>query len=191
MVSRVWILLFFIIAGKSANACQCPVSGLSLNECEKYELIFKGKVISAKTCDNTPGLAIFEVLELFKGNSEKKIKVYFNCENDCSKGFLVGEEWIIYTRYKQIDNAQMDWCSRSRKYFRFDKEDYYSVLYGNDYDDELNFLRTNLGNHRIMEKKQHPEERNRKPTLNESILILISSLAAIVLFYYLFNKFVK
>jgi hypothetical protein len=190
LLRRAFVSLFVFLVF-AVEACQCPPSVLSLKECEKYEIIFKGKVVSAKTCDTRPGEAIFEVSELFKGNTEKKFRLYFTCKDDCAREFAVGDEWIIYTRYKQIDNAQMDWCSRSRKYFRFDKEDYYTELYGNDYDDELTFLRSTLGNHRVMEKKQVSEERNKKPNVTESIYILISSLGAIILFYFLINRFLK
>lgn len=181
----------FVLLVFSAEACQCPPSVLSLKECEKYEIIFKGKVVSSKTCDTKPGEAVFEISELYKGNSEKQFRLYYTCKDECAREFAVGDEWIIYTRYKQINNAQMDWCSRSRKYFRFDKEDYYTVLFGNDYEDELSFLRSNLGNHRVMEKKQVSEERNKKPNVTESIYILISSLLAIIGFYFLINRFLK
>lgn len=190
---RLSILLSVIFALRSFSAlsCTCPPTTLSQQECDKYEVIFKGKVKRVKTCDTKPGEAVFEVTELYKGNTEKEFKVYFDCKDECAREFGVGEEWIVYTRYRQIDNAEMDWCSRSRKYFRFDKEDYYTVLYGNDYEDELNFLRKNLGNHRVMEKKQVAEERNKKPTVSQSIYILIGSLGAIILFYFLVNRFLR
>ena len=143
-------------------------------------------------CGDKFGEAIFEVEELYKGNSEKNFKVLFKCKVDCAQKFLVGDEWIIYSRYKQLDNALMDWCSRSRKFFKIDKEDFYTYTYGNDYEDEVSFLRKNLGLHRtLIEQKSQIDGRNIKPSINQTILILIISVGAIVLFYYLFNKFFR
>lgn len=75
--------------------------------------------------------------------------------------------------------------------FRNDKEDYYLVLYGNDYDDELAFLRKNLGTHRLLKDMQVSESRNEKPGVMQSAIILISSLLVLILFYYLFNRFFR
>lgn len=174
------------------KACQCPLTQLSLEECNKYEVIFKGKIVKVIECDNKFGEALFEVQELYKGNSEEKFKVLFECKVDCAQKFSVGDEWIIYSRYKQLDNALMDWCSRSRKFFKIDSEDFYTYTYGNDYEDELVFLRKNLGLHRtLVEKKSQIDGRNIKPSINQTILVLLISVGAIVLFYYLFNKFLR
>jgi hypothetical protein len=192
LFSRFIFLLLFNLFFNSAISCECPLSTLGMEECNKYEIIFKGKVLSVKDCGNKFGEAIFEVEELFKGNATKKFKVLFECGQECSAKFTPGDEWIIYTRYKQMENALMDWCSRSRKFFKIDKLDFYTTTYGNDYDDELKFLRSELGNHRLLaDNLTRVEERNKLPTSNETILIFISSLAAIVLFYYLFNKFFR
>jgi hypothetical protein len=184
-------LFLFSLAVFYSPACQCPLTRLGLEECAKYEIIFKGKIVSVVDCKDKFGEAMFEVQELYKGNVTKEFKVLFECDVECAQKFSVGEEWIIYSRYKQIDNAKMDWCSRSRKYFKIDKEDFYSVTYGNDYYDEVKFLREKLGLHRLLVQKSQIGNRNELPDKNQMVIILLCSLAAIVLFYYLFNKFVK
>jgi hypothetical protein len=191
--TRVFVLgLLLFLYSSPAEACQCPLTQLSIDECNKYEIIFKGKIVSVIDCKDKFGEAVFEVEELYKGNSEERFKVLFECHVECAQKFSVGDEWIIYSRYKQLDNALMDWCSRSRKFFKIDKEDFYTYTYGNDYEDELAFLRKNLGLHRtLVEQKSQIDGRNIKPNINESIVIVLISLGAIVLFYYLFNKFFK
>ncbi len=185
-------LIFFVLLSAYAQACQCPPTKLSLEECDKYEIIFKGKIVSVKDCGNKFGEAIFEVEELYKGNATKQFEVLFECQVACAQQFYAGDEWIIYSKYKQLENAMMDWCSRSRKYIKNEKEDFYTLNYGNDYDDEVKFLREKLGNHRLLlQTTTRVEERNKLPNTNEIILILISSIAAIILFYFLFNKLVK
>ncbi len=136
--------------------------------------------------------AIFDVEELYKGKALKSFKVLFDQNEECAQTLTAGQEWIIYGRYKQIDNIQMDWCSRSRKHFALNAEDFYTVTYGNDYDDELKFLRQNLGVHRVLAGSEYNTGgRNTLPTLTQSILILISSVLVLLLFYYLFNRFFK
>ncbi len=186
------LLLFFFLWNTCGKACQCPLTLLSLEECAKYEIIFKGKILQVVNCDHKFGEAVFEVQELYKGNATREFKVLFDCNEECVQKFNPGDEWIIYSRYKQIDNAKMDWCSRSRKYFKIEKEDFYTVTYGNDYYDEVKFLQEKLGIHRVLvEHKSQIDNRNIKPNTTQMLVILISSLAAIVLFYYLFNKFFK
>src|SRR5690606_9929891 len=126
------------------------------------------------------------------GNAEETIAVQFNCSDDCAVGFREGDEWIIYSRYRQVNIALMDWCSRSRRFFRHEKEDFYTVNFGNDYTEELTFLTTELGLHRLLKKKDDQSgKRNRLPDLTESILLVIASIVAIVLFYALFKKFFR
>jgi hypothetical protein len=186
------IILFFSFNFSYTYACQCPLSRLSLEECNKYEIIFKGKILEVVDCKDKFGEAIFEVQELYKGHATEKFKVLFECDVECAQKFSPGDEWIIYSRYKQIDNAKMDWCSRSRKFFKIDKEDFYTVTYGNDYYDELKFLREKLGQHRLLvENKMKSGNRNDLPDRSQTVIILLCSLAGIILFYYLFNRFTK
>lgn len=174
-------------------ACQCPLTTLSIQECDKYDVIFRGKIISNSGCVNKNGEAVFEIIELYKGRVNATFKVLFECEVECAQSFNVGEEWIIYTNYKQADNAKMDWCSRSRKYIKNEKEDFYAVTYGNDYDDELKFLRDNLGTYKVMKNREENQagKRNIIPSKTQLIITLFISLAVVILFLQLFKKFFK
>ena len=185
-----YFFAFFLFAFYSVKACQCPLTTLSEAECDKYSVIFKGKVISVKNCEQNFGEAIFEVEELYKGDVTKRFKVLFECGGECAKGFNAGEEWIIYSNYKQVNSVMMDWCSRSRKYFKIAKEDYYTSTYGNDYDDELAFLREKLKLHKISELIENAAgERNLRPNMTQTIILLVCSLSAMILFYWLFRKY--
>jgi hypothetical protein len=172
-------------------ACECPPTELSRKECDKYEVIFKGKILSVVDCDHKFGEVVFEVEELYKGNTAGKFKILFECKVPCAQKFSPGEEWIIYTRYKQIDNGKMEWCSRSRKFFRNANEDFYFMNYGNDYDDEVKFLRTNLGVHRVLDTQETVQNRNIRPNTTQTLAILLISIAVILAFYFLFNRFFK
>lgn len=190
--SLTFLILTFLIFNISSKACQCPLTALSMEECNKYDIIFKGKILSVKDCGDKFGEALFEVEELYKGVVAKEFIVLFECNVECAMKFNPGEEWVIYSNYKQVDKALMNWCSRSRKYFRNEKEDFYTVNYGNDYFDEVKFLREKLGNHRPLANQANLEaNRNQLPDKTQFIVILICSLSGIILFYWLFNKFFR
>ncbi|MEO6302712.1 MAG: hypothetical protein ABIP51_06035 [Bacteroidia bacterium] len=187
----VFIFLFFIKT-VFTYACQCPLTGLNVAECDKYEIIFRGKIVSVTPCDNKFGIATFEVEELYKGITAKQFKVLFECGVECAVGFNEGEEWVIYSKYKQVDKALMDWCSRSRKYFKNVKEDFYAVTYGNEYFDEVKFLRENLGLHRTRKETTTVDaNRNQLPNTNQTIILGLCSIVAVLLFYWLFKKYFK
>jgi hypothetical protein len=189
------VLLFTAILlsfSEYALACQCPPTSLSMEETEKYEVIFRGTIQKVTPCGDRPGEALFRIEELYKGNAEARFAVQFDCDDECAVGFKEGEEWIIYSRYRQVNVARMDWCSRSRKFFRHEREDFYKVNYGNDYFEELRFLREKLGLHRVIEKKdQQDGHRNRLPDMRSAILLVLVSVAGILLFYYLFRRFFR
>lgn len=190
--SRAVLVILFCLGLFYSKACQCPLTRLGMEEVNKYDIIFKGKIISVVNCDHKYGEAVFEIEELYKGNTTKTFKVLFECDVECAMAFNAGDEWIIYSKYKQIDNALMDWCSRSRKFFKNDKEDFYTINYGNDYYDEAKFLKEKLGIHRFLVDKGTAEgNRNLAPTKNQTIIMFICSISAVLLFYWLFKKFFK
>lgn len=193
--SPIFLLIscFIILNWSFALACQCPLTTLSKEECNKYDIIFRGKVKSNSTCVDKNGEAAFEILELYKGRVNVTFKVLYECEVECAQVFNAGEEWIIYTNYKQADKAKMDWCSRSRKYFKHEKEDFYTATYGNNYDDELTFLRKNLGTYKVMKEREENQagKRNIIPSQTQLIITLFISLAVVILFLQLFKKFFK
>jgi hypothetical protein len=175
------------------HACQCPTTKLGMDEANKYDLIFRGKIDSVSSCTDKKGHAFFRILELYKGIATERFEILTDCDVECAQVLNAGEEWIIYANYKQAINAKLDWCSRSRRFIKNQKEDFYTVNNGADYDDELKFLRENLGLHKPLKpiENQRVGEPNKLPTQKEFIVYLLLSIVGMVLFYYLFNKFFK
>lgn len=191
-ITAILSALIMLFAVRHAAACQCPPTTLSAAEAAKYEIIFRGKVERVTPCGDRPGEAVFRVAELYKGNATETFTVQFGCDDPCAVGFHETEEWIIYSRYRQVNLARMDWCSRSRRFFENENHDFYKVNYGNDYMEEVLFLRENLGLHRLLhENDPYSGNRNRLPDNRESILLVVCSIAGIVLFYFLFRKFFR
>jgi hypothetical protein len=172
-------------------ACQCPLTSLTDKELAKYDIIFKGSIKSIKLNKETSE-AIFTISELYKGIIAQDFKIIFNDDDVCKLELRVGDEWIIYTSYYQIDNAKLDFCSRSRKYIKNIKEDFFAETTGISFDEELRYLQTNLGLHKLLKNNPNKvENRNIIPNTNQFIIFLICSVLGLLLFYWLFNKFFK
>lgn len=185
------LAIWFMLTGYTVLACQCPVTSLTEKETNKYELIFRGKISSVKL-NGEHSEALFHVDELYKGNSTETFKVLFNDLDACKLELRVGDEWIIYTNYIQIDKAKLDFCSRSRKHIANIKEDFFEVNTGMTYDEELAYLQANLGLHKLL--KDNPDRvqnRNIIPNTRELIITLLFSIAGLVLFYWIIRRVLK
>lgn len=191
-IKCLYTIIFYFSLQIALLACDCPFSKLGMAECNKYEIIFRGRIKSLLVSDSKFSEAIYEISELYKGNATKLFKVLYSNTEECSQALVVGQEWIIYANYKQLNNAKLDWCSRSRRAFNNAKEDFYTITFGNDYDDEIKFLQQNLGIHRFLSGSiKQNGNRNQLPNNQQSIFIALFSVFALILFYYLFNKFFK
>jgi hypothetical protein len=190
MTQLIFILLL-TIASKVTFACQCPLSSLDQKELQKYEIIFKGKIKSIKL-DKDRSEAVFIISELYKGMMRKEFKILFNDADPCKLELRVGDEWIIYSNYFQIDNAKLDFCSRSRKYIKNLKEDYFAETTGISYDEEQRYLQDNLGLHKLLKNNPNVvENRNIIPDQSQFVIMLICSMLGLIIFYWLFGKFFK
>ncbi len=183
-----------LLLARQAWSCQCPpLPKLNLNYCETYELIFKGVLTKLGNCKDV-NKAHFKLNELYKGISPEEIDVYYDCSSDCAMSFSEGEEWIIYANYAQLGKPKTNFCSRSRKYIA--NENKLQTEYVNtdiSFDQEKEFLTSNFGLHHFLKSNTNAElsHQNIKPGSLMSIVLILASIATFVLFYYLFNKYMK
>lgn len=190
-MKNIIIIFLFIFTTYVSMACQCPLSTLNEKEIAKYEIIFKGSIKSIKLNKNKSE-AIFTVSELYKGVIAQDFKIFFDDEDPCKLQLRVGEEWIIYTKYYQVDNAKLDYCSRSRYYIKNLNEDFFSETTGMSYDEELRYLQTNLGLHKLLKDNPNKvENRNILPNTNQLIITLLGSILGLIGFYVIVNKLFK
>ena len=190
-MKHLFIIFLLILTSKTSFACQCPLSLLNEKEIAKYEIIFKGYVKSIKL-NKSNSEAIFTISELYKGVIAQDFKVLFNDEDPCKLQLRVGDEWIIYTTYYQVDKAKLDFCSRSRYYIKNIKEDFFTETTGISYDEELRYLQSNLGLHKLLKENPNKvENRNIIPNSNQLIIYLLASILGVVIFYILINKLFK
>ncbi len=185
-------IFFFLLMGKVSQACQCPLTSLSQAELDKYDIIFKGKIGDVKL-NGKKSETLFTVDELYKGMVSKEFTLLFDNDDVCKLELRPGDEWIIYANYHQIDNAKLDFCSRSRKFIKNSKEDFFAETTGVSYDEELTFLREKLGLHKVLKENPNKaaENRNILPNSNQLIIGFLCSLGGLFLFYWLFNRFFK
>ncbi len=185
------IIYLFFITSKMAFACQCPLTALNEKEIAKYEIIFKGSIKSIKL-NKTKSEAIFTVSELYKGVIAQDFKLFFDDEDPCKLQLRVGEEWIIYANYHQVDNAKLDYCSRSRYYIKNINEDFFAETTGISYDEELRYLQSKLGLHKLLKENPNKvENRNIIPNTNQLIITLLCSILGVIGFYLIVNKLFK
>ena len=190
-MKHVIVILFLFLVINNGCACQCPITQLNSLELKKYEIIFSGQINQIKI-NGTNSEAIFTIKELYKGIITQNFKVIFNNDDACKLELRKGDDWIIYSNYNQIDNAKLDFCSRSRLYIKNIKEDFFAVNTGISYDEELKYLQTNLGLHKLLKNNPNKtENRNKLPTNNQFIIILLCSMAGLIFFIWLVGKFLK
>lgn len=185
-------VLCFLLMTRLSQACQCPVTSLSQSELDKYDIIFKGKISEVKP-NGKKSEAVFIIDELYKGMVSKEFTLLFDDEDVCKLELRPGDEWIIYANYHQIDNAKLDFCSRSRKFIKNVKEDFFAETTGVTYDEEFTFLQEKLGLHKVLKENPNKaiESRNILPSTNQMIIGFLCSLGGLFLFYWLFNRFFK
>lgn len=187
--------LFFAIVvwTTTVYACQCPVTQLNETELSKYDIVFKG-VVKQINLQKEKGEIQFTINELYKGVITEQFKVIYNALDECKLDLREGDEWIIYTNFNQINSGQLNFCSRSRKHFKNDKEDFFLVTSGITFDEEMRYLQTHLGLHKCLKNNLNQEDiehRNIIPNSNQFIIILLVSLVAIIVFYWLLKRFLK
>ena len=122
--------------------CRCgKILPMTFKATAGVPVIFYGEVIEVDSDCEEESYLTFEIIELYKGNLSKTQECIYQCGTDCGMSFVPGEKWIIYS---SINNAQypvLDWCSRSRREFLHDGEDFYEGLLSSTFQEELDFLR--------------------------------------------------
>ncbi|CAN5182028.1 hypothetical protein BH09BAC5_BH09BAC5_20830 [soil metagenome] len=191
-MKRFFPLLIFLFPFLPTEACDCKSLPLSLDAIKSDELIFIGDVIAISGCDKT-AKATFEVKELFRGKCFKNTIVEFDCSSDCQMSFAPGQTWIIYSKYKKYGEVEVNFCGFSRMKMKNANEDYNTIVHGMSFEDEVIWLKKNLGDKEINSKdfaqEQHHE--NIHPNGMQTLYYLFAGFLGLVVFYLLGRKFLK
>lgn len=192
--------LTFILFPLSTFSCECEgLDPLKKESLLKYHLIFQARVdsisTSTSTSTNNKCIAWFTITELYNGDAPAQLKLLFDCKTECQMNFNVKEDWLIYANYVKYSEAEVNGCSRSRKKFNDDTDDYYVVTNGSKFFDEIKFLKDNFGIQNIQTNKQTesviPERKNIQPDPMDKLYLIIFSLLCVGVIYFIFKRWVK
>ena len=179
-----------------AMACKCrSLPPINKEEAKQYDVIFYGKVDSVGTC-NEKGIAIayFTIEELYKGSSKQKTQINFDCTSDCLMSFAKGDEWLIYGKYQRFDQISVSLCDHNRKKARAGEQDFYETALQRTFDQEKDFLKTELGTHLFLQDEKWNKEqeelkpRNEQPSGMSKIYLLLSSFGVMIIIYIITRK---
>jgi hypothetical protein len=190
------LLLVFFLLGFSFRplACDCPaLPAANENYFNKFELIFKGKVISVGECKDV-GSARVKLSQLFKGMCTEEVDIYFDCSTDCMMSFAPGEEWIFYANFFQHGKPRVEFCSRSRKFNANENRNNAEFVSSDlSFQEENELLKSQLGLHHFLKENENASltHQNQRPSGTTTIILVISSIVVLIVFYYLFTKYFK
>ena len=183
--------------------CETNLPKISRDETEKYTVIFTGfiKKLHFKEKDN---YAEFVVETPYKGLVPRDIKVWYDGVSSCKMPFLPNDKWLIYAKMDSVKKKwTVNYCERSRKYPEPDETDDYTIYSGITLDEELKFLELNYTSGQIVgedtltkiqEDNMIVIDSRREQhygTPQEKIILLICSLAAMIIIYFILRRFVK
>ena len=187
MIRLLFSFIFFILIIRISFACDCPPIGkVSKEQFDLYEVIFEGRVDSV-----SQNCSWFEIITLNKGSSLQKVKLFFDDSTDCRMSFAKDEIWIIYSNYVKFSELAVNFCSRSRKKPRNGSADLFTVSNQNTYDEELTYLKQNLGVKPVKEEREQdgfPERELIRPKGWTVIWLFIASLLFFIVFYFISKR---
>lgn len=177
-------------------ACKCAtIAPVTKELCKEYDVVFTGTVDSVATCDsNGISLAYFNIIALYKGNTMQQVKVHFDCKSSCMMSFAKGDEWIIYANYQRFDVISVKLCSHSRKRFKQGEQDFYLAAAQRTFDEEKEYLKTELGIQSFIEtgkwnkEQQELKPHNDQPSNINKIYLLLVSFVVMILIYIITRK---
>ncbi len=194
-----YLLLYFILFNFnfsiSQTACNCDESKIAFSKSyiSEHQLIFRGKTVSIEKGEDYT-MAHFTVTQLFKGSAPKEITIYYSKKNECSLKIAVGEDWLIYADFKQLQKPFVEYCSRSRKNVINTNKNVDLQYAKTDLtiDAECEQLQEQVGLHNLSaQPADNNRHRNVIPGFTQRIVLILCSIAGFILIYFLLNKFLK
>lgn len=184
----------FLFPVSSFPQCNCKEETLDEAYIQKHQLIFRGKTLAVSKGEDYSKV-IFSIEKLFKGIAPKKMDIYFYAKNECSLKFNTGEEWLIYSNYKQATKPFVEYCSRSRKNVINTNKNidrmYIKADYG--FDEENEWLEKKLGLKNFVTPVSENDSlhSNIIPSFWQRIVLILVSVFAFAAIYFGVTKWLK
>lgn len=97
-MKRLFFIFFLLLNIYTSYGCSCSHREMTQKEYDKYSLIFIGEIIEVEDCDNKGYQKfIFEIEQIFKGQTTKSISGFNNCGGICNYSYKVGQKWLVYS----------------------------------------------------------------------------------------------
>jgi hypothetical protein len=194
-MQRFLAVLIFASFGR-LFACECPpLAPITKELCKDYNVIFLGKVDSIAPCDTKGNaIAFFTITELYKGNSERTIKINFDCSSECLMSFAKNEDWLVYAKYEKFDRLRVQLCEHSRKKYPDNSQDIYMTGAHRSFGEEKEFLKETFGIQAFLQvndlnrQQQEMGPRNEQPSASGKVLLLLISLLVMGLVWFFTRK---
>ena len=136
------VVIFSFVSLFATSQCTCDVIlPMTFEATAGVEVIFYGRVVEVKEGCTEESVVVFDVEEEYKGGLKRSQEVLYICGTECGMSFVEGEQWIIYGSKNNAQEVLVDWCSRSRRKFDNESEDFYRGLLESTFDQEIEFLR--------------------------------------------------
>lgn len=194
---KLFLINFALLAYTGLLACDCKQqSPLTIVECIKFDGILQCTIDSVSAC-NTKSIAYAHTIEVYKGAQQGAVQLNFDCSSSCQMSFAKGERWLVYGKLNALHQLEMNFCDRNRKYFSASKDDYFAVNTGLSFEDEIAYLKKNIG--LKVKNEQHPNGKSIDITQRENalgsggnnLLLLLASLIFFLLIYVVVSKKIK
>lgn len=197
-MKKISLLLLFVFS-KTILACECPtLQPISKELCSNYNVIFLGKVDSVSSANEKDiNTAYFTINELYKGNIQQQVKVNFDAASECMMSFQKNDEWLMYCVFERFDELNADMCGHSRKLFPDALQDYYQLAALRTFEEEKEYLKLILSiqpfaqNDELNQQQVDFRPHNDQPSGTNKLLLLLVSLAAMLIVYFLTRKKTK
>jgi hypothetical protein len=183
-----YVIIFFTKV--SSQNCNCiPLGPFVAKDVDHYAVIFQCDVKSVEVIDGV-GKATVIINKLYKGKVGSTIQLQFKNTAECPIVMQSGERWLIYGEYYQVQTILMEACSRSRKFFRDVKADYYAINTGQTFDEEIETLRSVTGVLPITDSQISSRELI-KPKGTTLIVLIGFSLVGFLMIWFILKRFLK
>lgn len=183
-----WFWGLLVASFTSVFACQCgSPEPLKITSLSVYDVIFYGKVVEISEECTEQSKVVFEIQEQYFGDVEKAQEVIYDCSSECGMAFSVGDEWIIYAQRNNYLETIVSLCSRSRKFFESENEDFYQYSLGNTFQEELTFLQSNFEVNQSFDEGLKPLKYEKVP-VNYIPWLLGSSMLFMLIGYIVFKR---
>ena len=192
---KIIFLFFLFLISSFSFACDCATQKTFNKEniVSTYKIAFLGKVKALTNHDGRPFIR-FEVIEPFIGKIQKETEL-LDPNSDCSIGFAVGEEWLVYGNYHEFGIAETNICTRSRKHFANDSLDYFKTTFHSSYAEDKEYLEKNFGVQPYLEKNKEEELLSHreliKPKGFEMVWMILIGTVFLTIFSFVFKKYFK